>query len=143
MGLVKIIKSLSTVLSSAANKYRQQQEKNSWERQESNLGLLPLCYAATLTDTHFFVELNRFFQSDIVWPQSQLLTEGVITIFCKACHQVQSSRYHHILLSSPWLRRRHGSPGICIVECRPRHLSYKMDKLEKPPTAEKWKIEME
>ena len=39
MGLIDIIKPLSTVLSSAFNKPQQHQEKNSWERQESNPGL--------------------------------------------------------------------------------------------------------
>ena len=56
MGLIDIIKPLSTVLNSAVNKSQQHQEKNSWEHQELNLGLLgakqehyplyPLCYAA-------------------------------------------------------------------------------------------------
>ena len=40
MGSIDIIKPLSTVLSSAINKSQQHQEKNSWEDQESNPGLL-------------------------------------------------------------------------------------------------------
>ena len=37
MGSIDILKPLSIVLSSAANKYQQHQEKNSWELQETNL----------------------------------------------------------------------------------------------------------
>ena len=40
MGSIDIIKPLSTVLSSAVNKSREHQEKNSWERWESNPGLM-------------------------------------------------------------------------------------------------------
>ena len=40
MGSIDIIKPLFNVLSSAVNKSQQQQEKNSWERRESNPGLL-------------------------------------------------------------------------------------------------------
>ena len=40
MGSIDIIKPLPTVLSSAVNKSEQHQEKNSWERRESNLGPL-------------------------------------------------------------------------------------------------------
>ena len=40
MGLICIIKPLSTVLSSAVNKSQQHQEKKSWERQELNPGSL-------------------------------------------------------------------------------------------------------
>ena len=40
MGLIGIIEPLSTVLSSAVIKYQQHREKNSWERRESNSGLL-------------------------------------------------------------------------------------------------------
>ena len=39
MGSIDILKSLSTVLSSAVNKSQQHQEKNSWEWQELNSGL--------------------------------------------------------------------------------------------------------
>ena len=48
MGLINIIKPLSTVLSNAINKYRQDQDKNYWERQELNpgfvLGEKQVCY---------------------------------------------------------------------------------------------------
>ena len=47
MGLIDIIKPLSTVQSSAINKSQQHQEKNSWECQELNPGLLgekQICY---------------------------------------------------------------------------------------------------
>ena len=40
MVLIDIIKPLSTVLSSAVNKSQQHQQKNSWERQELNPGLV-------------------------------------------------------------------------------------------------------
>ena len=51
MGWIYIIKPLSSVLSSAANKYHQHQEKSSWERQELNLGLLgvkQVCYLCAM-----------------------------------------------------------------------------------------------
>ena len=47
MGLIDVIKLLSTVLSSANNKSQQHQDKNSWECRESNPGLLgekQVCY---------------------------------------------------------------------------------------------------
>ena len=40
MGSIDIIEALSTLLSSAANKSLQHQEKNSWDCQELNLGPL-------------------------------------------------------------------------------------------------------
>ena len=40
MGLINIIKPLSTALSSAIDKSKQHEKKNSWERQQSNLGPL-------------------------------------------------------------------------------------------------------
>ena len=40
MALIEIIKPLSIVLSSAFNKSQQHQEKNSWDAQELNPGLL-------------------------------------------------------------------------------------------------------
>ena len=46
-----IFKPLSIVLSSAINKSLQHQEENSWERQESNLGLLgekKVCYLCAM-----------------------------------------------------------------------------------------------
>ena len=51
MGLIDIFKPLSTVLNSAVNKSQQHQEKNSWEHQESNLGLLgekQVCYLCAM-----------------------------------------------------------------------------------------------
>ena len=51
MGLIDVFKSLSTDLSSAVNKSQQHQEENSWERRESNLGLLggeQTCYLCAL-----------------------------------------------------------------------------------------------
>ena len=48
MGLIDIIKPLSSVLSSAVNKSQQHQEKKSWESLELNRGLLgeeQICYA--------------------------------------------------------------------------------------------------
>ena len=47
MGLIDIIVPQLTPLSSAINKFQQHQEKHSWERSESNLGLLgekQVCY---------------------------------------------------------------------------------------------------
>ena len=47
MGLIDIIMPRFTPLSSAINKFQQHQEKHSWERSESNLGLLgekQVCY---------------------------------------------------------------------------------------------------
>ena len=47
MGSIEIIQALSIELSSATNKFLQYQEKNSWERWESNPGLLgekQVCY---------------------------------------------------------------------------------------------------
>ena len=51
MGLIDMIKPLSTVLSSAINKSQQHQEKNSWERRESNpvLTLYLYCLVAKLS----------------------------------------------------------------------------------------------
>ena len=51
MGLVDIIKPLSTVLSSAVNKYKQNQDKKSWECRESNPVLLDtkqVCHLHTM-----------------------------------------------------------------------------------------------
>ena len=64
MGLIDIIKPLSIVLSSAVEKFLQHTEKNSWECQELNLGLLgekqerilPLCYTASLGVPKFVKE---------------------------------------------------------------------------------------
>ena len=51
MGFIDITKPLSTFLSSAFNKSQEHQEKNSWERKESNsellASILPLCFAAS------------------------------------------------------------------------------------------------
>ena len=51
MGLIDIVKPLSTVLSSAVNNSQQHQEKNSWECQESNPGPLDekqVCYLCAM-----------------------------------------------------------------------------------------------
>ena len=65
MGLIVIIKPLSTVLSSATYKSQQHLEKNSWKCRESNPGPLgakqkcrPLCHAATLCLMGFDNENN-------------------------------------------------------------------------------------
>ena len=55
MGSIYITKPLSTVLSSAINKYQEHQEKYSLECQESNLGLLgekQVCYLGTMQNPH-------------------------------------------------------------------------------------------
>ena len=66
MGLIDMIKPLSTVLRSAINKFQQHQEKNSWECRESNPGPLGgkrvcylLCSAAPHIDTFFWLKLNK------------------------------------------------------------------------------------
>ena len=76
MGLIGIIKPLSTVLSSAINKSKQHLEKNYWECRESNLGLLDekqVCYLCAMQ------------------PPSSSLSEvgvvifgvgGVVVVFC-------------------------------------------------------------
>ena len=51
MGLIDIIKPLSTVLSGAVNKSQQHQEKKSWEHRESNRGQLgkkQVCYLCAM-----------------------------------------------------------------------------------------------
>ena len=51
MGSIDIIKPLSPFRRSAVNKSEQYQEKNYWERQESNLELLgekPVCYLCAM-----------------------------------------------------------------------------------------------
>ena len=62
MGLIDMIKPLSTVQSSAVNKSQQPQEKNSWECRDSNPGphgakreRFPLCYGALLNFLTYMV----------------------------------------------------------------------------------------
>ena len=64
MGSIDNIKRLSSVLRSAINKFQQQQEKNSNERQELNPGLLSekqacyLCAMQTLNRLHGAVTVS-------------------------------------------------------------------------------------
>ena len=55
MGSIDIIKPLSTVLSCAINKSQQNQDKNSWECRESNLGLLSELQVCYLFATQLFI----------------------------------------------------------------------------------------
>ena len=63
MGSIDIIKPLSTILSRDVNKAQQHQDKNSWERQESSMGLLDekqecyLCAMQPPNVTHSLDEL--------------------------------------------------------------------------------------
>ena len=80
MGLIDIIKPLSTVLSSAVNKSQQHQKKNSLERQGLNLGLQgakqessPKCYVAQWTKRFVWIRGRRSFNQRFVenMPQTK------------------------------------------------------------------------
>ena len=61
MGLMDFFKLLSSVLSSAANKFQQHQEKHSWDCLEQNLGLLgerQECYLFAMQPLHLTCRLS-------------------------------------------------------------------------------------
>ena len=78
MGLNAIIKPLFPVLSSAINKSQQHQEKNSWECQESNPGLLgenQVCFLCTITCMTFVPRAaSPFATSSLTLPPARLTT---------------------------------------------------------------------
>ena len=88
MGFVYIIKPLSTVLSCASNKSQQQQEKNSWDHQESNPGswvgsknaTTVLCHPPTQTTRVLVTKLDvekplEEGTTDFKWYPSNLQSE--------------------------------------------------------------------
>ena len=72
MGSIDIIKPLSTVLSNAINESQQHYEKNSWEHQESNPGLLDekqkcyLCAKCLILCVDCCHQPGKCFCSDII-----------------------------------------------------------------------------
>ena len=84
MGSIEIIQALSIELSSATNKFLQYQEKNSWERWESNPGLLgekQVCYIFAMPPLPVFLahSVNNIAQSPVI------VHYGLLKIFSLYC----------------------------------------------------------
>ena len=102
MGSIDIIKPLSTVLSSAINKYQQHQEKKNWNTPRIKprtpgweASLLPLCYEAPPTSTNF-VKSSTISNFDVSKATSDTSTEALEPELPAATYQEQDANHGHV-----------------------------------------------